>query len=73
MPRHRHQEWIKFLKKFGAETPPELELHLIVDNYSTHKHPKMQRWLQRHKRFHMHFIPTSRSWLTVSESDDSQA
>jgi transposase len=67
MPRHRHQEWIKFLKKIDAETPPELDLHLIVDNYSTHKHPKVQAWLKRHKRFHMHFTPTSSSWLNVIE------
>jgi len=67
MPRHRHQEWIKFLKKIDAETPPALDLHLIVDNYSTHKHPKVRNWLKRHKRFHMHFIPTSSSWLNVIE------
>jgi len=67
MPRHRHQEWIRFLKKIDAETPPELDLHLIVDNYATHKHPKVQSWLKRHKRFHIHFIPTSSSWLNVIE------
>lgn len=67
MPRHRHQEWIKFLKKIDAETPGELDLHLIVDNYATHKHPKVQAWLKRHRRFHMHFIPTSSSWLNVIE------
>jgi transposase len=67
MPRHRHQEWIRFLKKIDAETPPELDLHLIVDNYATHKHPKVQTWLRRHKRFHIHFIPTSSSWLNVIE------
>jgi transposase len=67
LPRHRHQEWIKFLKKIDAETPPDLDLHLIVDNYSTHKHPKVKSWLVRHKRFHMHFIPTSSSWLNVIE------
>jgi transposase len=67
MPRHRHQEWIKFLKKIDAETPPELDLHLIVDNYATHKHPKVKSWLARHKRFHMHFIPTSSCWLNVIE------
>lgn len=67
MPRHRHQEWIKFLKKIDAETPPELDLHLIVDNYATHKHPKVKSWLARHKRFHVHFIPTSSSWLNVIE------
>jgi len=67
MPRHRHQEWIKFLKRIDAETPPDLDLHLIVDNYSTHKHPKVKNWLRRHKRFHVHFIPTSSSWLNVIE------
>ena len=59
--------WIKFLKKIDAETPPELDLHLIVDNYATHKHPKVQSWLQRHTRFHRHFIPTSSSWSNVIE------
>src|SRR4029077_468657 len=63
MPRHRHQEFIKFLKQIDAETPPDLDLHLIVDNYATHKHPKVEAWLKRHKRFHLHFIPTSSSWL----------
>lgn len=67
MPRHRHQEWLKFLKKIDAETPAEMDLHLIVDNYATHKHPKVQSWLKRHKRFHVHFIPTSSSWLNVIE------
>lgn len=67
MPHHRHQEWIKFLKKIDAETPPDLDLHLIVDNYATHKHPKVQAWLKRHKRFHIHFTPTSSSWLNVIE------
>ena len=67
MARHRHQEWIRFLKHIDAETPPDRELHLIVDNYATHKHPKVKAWLKRHKRFHMHFIPTSSSWLNVIE------
>lgn len=67
MPRHRHQEWIKFLGLIDRETPPEFDLHLIVDNYSTHKHPKVQRWIQRHPRFHIHFIPTSSSWLNMIE------
>lgn len=67
LPRHRHQEWIKFLKKIDAETPPELDLHLIVDNYATHKHPKVMSWLKRHPRFHLHFTPTSSSWLNVIE------
>lgn len=67
MPRHRHQEWIKFLKKIDTETPAELDLHLIVDNYATHKHPKVLSWLKRHERFHIHLIPTSSSWLNVIE------
>jgi len=67
MPRHRHQEWIKFLKQIDEQTPPALDLHLIVDNYSTHKHPKVQNWLRRHPRFHLHFIPTSSSWLNLVE------
>jgi transposase len=67
MPRHRHQEWIKFLKKIDAQTPPELDLHLIVDNYATHKHSQVKAWLKRHPRFHIHFIPTSSSWLNVIE------
>jgi transposase len=67
MPRHRHQEWIKFLKLIDEHTPPDLDLHLIVDNYNTHKHPKVQAWLKRHPRFHIHFIPTSSSWLNLVE------
>jgi len=67
MPRHRHQEWIRFLAKVDKETPPELDLHLIVDNYATHKHPKVQSWLKRRPRFHMHFTPTSSSWLNLIE------
>jgi transposase len=67
MQKHRHQEWIKFLKLIDAQTPPELDLHLIVDNYATHKHPSVQRWLKRHPRFHVHFIPTSSSWLNLVE------
>jgi transposase len=67
MKRHRHQEWIKFLKLVDEKTPEELDLHVIVDNYATHKHPKVKKWLERHPRFHMHFIPTSSSWLNVVE------
>src|SRR5215212_6353719 len=67
MPRHRHQEFIRFLKKIDAETPSALDLHLIVDNYSTHKHPRVTAWLRRHPRFHLHFTPTSSSWLNVVE------
>jgi transposase len=67
MNRHRHQEFIRFLKKIDAETPQELDLHLIVDNYSTHKHPRVKSWMRRHPRFHLHFIPTSSSWLNLVE------
>jgi len=67
MPRHRHQEWIKFLKQIDQQTPKDLDLHLIVDNYATHKHPKVKAWLKRNRRFHIHFIPTSSSWLNVIE------
>jgi transposase len=65
--RHRHQEWLKFLRRIDQETPPELDLHLIVDNYCTHKHQKVQRWLARHPRFHVHYTPTSASWLNMVE------
>jgi len=65
--RHRHQEWIKFLETIDRETVPEMDLHLIVDNYATHKHPKVQKWLARHPRFHIHFTPTSSSWLNLVE------
>ena len=67
LDRHRHQEWIKFLRLIDLATPAGKQLHLIVDNYATHKHPKVQRWLKRHKRFHMHFTPTSSSWLNMVE------
>jgi transposase len=67
MPRHRHQEFIRFLKKIDSETPVQYDLHLIVDNYGTHKHPRVQFWLRRHSRFHLHFIPTSSSWLNLVE------
>lgn len=67
MNRHRHQEWIKFLKLIDEQTPAALELHLIADNYATHKHSKVQSWLKRHPRFHMHFTPTSSSWLNLVE------
>ena len=67
LPRHRHQEFLKFLRKIDRETPPALELHLIVDNYSTHKHEQVKKWLAKHPRFHFHFIPTSSSWLNLVE------
>ena len=65
--RHRHQEWLKFLRVIDKVTPAEKQLHLIADNYATHKHPNVQKWLARHPRFHMHFTPTSSSWLNMVE------
>lgn len=67
MPRHRHQEFIRFLQTIDVKTPPDLDLHLIVDNYGMHKHKRVQAWLKRHPRFHLHFIPTSSSWLNMVE------
>jgi hypothetical protein len=67
MARHRHQEFIRFLNRINRETPAARELHLIVDNYATHKHPKVRAWLERHPRFHFHFTPTSASWLNAVE------
>ena len=64
---HTHLEWLRFLKQIDRETPKELDLHLIVDNYATHKHPVVQHWLSRHPRFHTHFTPTSSSWLNLVE------
>jgi transposase len=66
-PRHRHQEFLKFLRRLDQEFPPELELHLILDNYCTHKNQKVQKWLEHHRRFKLHFIPTSSSWLNLVE------
>jgi transposase len=65
--RHRHQEFLKFLKRLDGEFPPEKKLHLVMDNYGTHKHPDVKSWLQRHPRFVPHFIPTSSSWLNLIE------
>jgi len=67
MPRHRHQEFIRFLQIINVKTPIDLALHLIVDNYGTHRHPQVQRWLSRHPRFVLHFIPTSSSWVNMVE------
>ncbi len=67
MPKHRHQEWIKFLALIDRETPAEKQVHLIVDNYATHKHEKVRGWLGKHPRFHVHFTPTSASWLNMVE------
>ncbi|MGO4332589.1 IS630 family transposase [Cupriavidus sp. 2TAF22] len=65
--RHRHSEWLKFLRKIDRETPKDKTLHLIADNYATHKHPAVQDWLAKHPRFNMHFTPTSASWLNMVE------
>ena len=65
--RHRHQEWLAFLKTIDDETPANLDIHIIADNYATHKHPTVTRWLDRHARFHMHYTPTSSSWMNLVE------
>ena len=65
--RHRHQEYLRFLRHIDKSTPKKLDLHLIVDNYCTHKHQKVKAWLRKHPRFHVHFIPTSSSWLNMIE------
>ena len=67
MKRHRHQEFLRFMRRVNRVTPAERDVHCIVDNYSTHKHPAVQRWLKRTPRFHLHFIPTSSSWLNLVE------
>jgi transposase len=67
MNRRRHQEFLRFLRTIDRDTPKNLDLHLICDNYATHKHPKVKAWLARHKRFHLHFTPTSASWLNQVE------
>ncbi len=65
--RHRHQEWLRFLRIIDKLTPKNKQVHLIVDNYATHKHPLVKRWLERRPRFHVHFTPTSCSWLNMVE------
>ena len=67
MPRHRHQEWIRFLNLINMEVPNDLDVHLICDNYATHTHEKVKRWFARYPRFHVHFTPTSASWLNMVE------
>jgi transposase len=66
-PRHRHQEFLSFLKHLDGNTPAAMELHLIADDYATHKHPQVKAWLARHPRFHLHFTPTYSSWLNQVE------
>jgi len=67
LPRHRHTEFLKFLRKIDREVPKGLQIHLILDNYSTHKHAKVKAWLAKHPRFQLHFTPTSSSWLNLVE------
>lgn len=67
MPRHRHQEWLTFLKVIKRQTPADKTVHLICDNYATHKHPRVQAWAQRNPRFVFHFTPTGASWLNMVE------
>ena len=67
LPRHRHQEFLKFLRTLDREFPGERDLHLIIDNYRTHTHANVNAWLAKHPRFHLHFIPTSSSWLNLVE------
>jgi len=66
-PRHRHQEFLKFLRRLDSEFPGNVSLHLILDNYGTHGHPRVRSWLTKHPRFVLHFIPTSSSWLNLVE------
>ena len=66
-PRHRHQEWLKFLRLIKSRVPGEKQIHLICDNYATHKHAKVQAWEKKNPRFHFHFTPTSASWLNMVE------
>ncbi len=67
MKRHRHQEFLRFLRKLDRQTPNRLDIHLIADNYATHKHAKVKAWLEKHPRFQLHFTPTSASWLNQVE------
>src|ERR1035441_2392334 len=65
--RHRHQEWLKFLRRLDGEFPPGLPLHLVMDNYGTHKEPHVQAWLKKHPRLVCHIVPTRSSWLNLLE------
>jgi transposase len=67
MKKHRHQEWISFLNLIRNDSPKNKQIHIICDNYATHKHPKVKAWLKRNSRFHVHFTPTSSSWLNMIE------
>lgn len=65
--RHTHVEWLRFLRQIDRDTPDDVDIHLILDNYSTHKHQKVKQWLERHPRFHLHFTPTGSSWMNLVE------
>ena len=67
LPRHRHQEFLRFLRTVEKQCDPELNLHFILDNYATHKHARVKNWLDRHPRVRFHFVPTSSSWLNLVE------
>jgi len=67
LPRHRHEEFLRFLRRIDRQVPAHLGIHMILDNYATHKHAEVAAWLQRHQRFHLHFTPTSCSWLNLLE------
>ena len=67
MPKHRHQEFLKFMNTVVRMTAKDLDIHVILGNYATHKHPKVKQWLHRHRRVHFHFTPTSASWLNLVE------
>ena len=67
LPKHRHQEWIRFLNLITRHAPADKDIHIICDNDATHKHAKVHAWMKRHKRFHVHFTPTSASWLNMVE------
>ncbi len=66
-PRHRHEEFLNFLRMIDRRTPPGLDLHLIVDNYGTHTHENVRQWIAKHPRFNLHFTPTGSSWLNLVE------
>jgi transposase len=67
LPRHRHIEFLKFLRTIDRDVPQGLEIHLILDNYATHNHPNVKKWLAKHARFHLHLTPTASSWLNMIE------
>ena len=67
LPRHRHQEFLRFLDRIDQSVESDLEIHLILDNYGTHKHPAVKKWLAARSRYHVHFTPTSSSWLNQIE------